>query len=426
MDIVSRVKNICLSPTTEWPVIASETTSTGELMTGYAIPLVAIGVVCGFIGKSLVGTSTIFLGTIRMPIVAGLALAAFGFVMGIVGIFIVSFIIDALAPTFGGQKSSGQALKVAVYAYTPVWVAGVLNIVPALGLLGILAALYALYLLYLGLPRLMKCPEDKAIGYTAVVVVCAIVITFVVGAVGTMVVGAGVLGAGMAGSTGSWGLSGPSARSSPASSEVQFDKNSPLGKLQEFGKKMEESNKKMEAAQKSGDPNAQMTAATEALGTLFGGGKRVNPIEIDQLKPFVPETFAGLPRKSNSAAKTGIAGLMVSKAEATYGDGAARRVTLEISDTGGVSGLMGLASWVGVEEDKEDEYGFERTHKVNGRLIHEKGAKQGGSNEFGIVLGDRFVVSAKGTGVELSDLKNAVSGLALARLESMKDVGAQK
>jgi len=42
------------------------------------------------------------------------------------------------------------------------------------------------------------------------------------------------------------------------------------------------------------DGGAQASAAVEALGTILGGGKRVDPIGIDQLKPFVPETFAGL------------------------------------------------------------------------------------------------------------------------------------
>ena len=101
-------------------------------------------------------------------------------------------------------------------------------------------------------------------------------------------------------------------------------------------------------------------------------------------------------------------------------------MTLEISDTGGVSGLMGLASWAGVEGEKEDDSGAEKTQKVGGRLVHERTSKTGGTNEFGIVLGDRFVVSAKGHGVGLAELKAAMSALDLAKLEAMKDVGVQK
>src|SRR5262249_13757361 len=137
----------------------------------------------------------------------------------------------------------------------------------------------------------------------------------------------------------------------------------------------------------------------------------------------VPDTFADLPRRTSNIEKNGIAGLMVSKAEATYGDSGGRQVRLEISDTGGVSGLVALAGWAGVQGEKEDENSVEQTQKVNGRLVHEKRSKQGGSNEYAIVLGDRFVVSAEGRGVDIGALKSAVGSLELAKLEAMKSAG---
>src|SRR5690349_6588975 len=103
---------------------------------------------------------------------------------------------------------------------------------------------------------------------------------------------------------------------------------------------MEESNKKMEAAQKSGDSQAAANAAMETLGTLLGGGKRVDPLEIDQIKTFLPPTLAGFQKQGpGSAEKNGFAAMMVSKAEAKYSDGS-KTVTVEVSDSGGASGLM--------------------------------------------------------------------------------------
>jgi len=159
----------------------------------------------------------------------------------------------------------------------------------------------------------------------------------------------------------------------------------------------------------------------------MGGGKKVDPIGIDQLKPFIPETFAGLAKVSSNAEKTGAMGLMVSKAQAKYGDSEKNRVTLDISDTGGASGLLGMAGWMGVQGEKEDDNGFERTKNENGRMVHEKGSKRtGGRNEVSVVLGGRFIVSAKGHGIDLATLKTAIAGLDLAKLEAMKDVGVQK
>ncbi len=424
MDLVQRAKNICLAPQTEWPVIAGETTPTADLIKGYVLPLAAIGAVAGFLGGSFVGLSLPFVGRVRTPILSGLSLAIFGLVMSVVAVFVIGFIVNALAPTFGGEKNQAQALKVVVYVYTPGWVAGVLRILPALGLLALLAALYGLYLLYLGLPVMMKCPKEKAAGYTIVVVVCAIAFSIVVGIIGGLFGAAGVMGAGAIGALG--GASGQTASSAPASQAAKPDPNSALGRLQALSNSLDQANQKMQDAQAKGDTAGQTAAAMQGLGALLGGGSRVEPVDIDQLKPLLPETFAGLARRSSKAEKNGVLGLSVSNAEAEYGDGNAKSVTLDISDSGGMSGLVGLAGWAGAVGEKEDENGSEKTTKENGRLVHEEVSKNGGTNEFDIVIGDRFVVGAKGDGVDINALRTAVAGLDLAKLESMKDAGVQK
>ena len=125
---------------------------------------------------------------------------------------------------------------------------------------------------------------------------------------------------------------------------------------------MEQSNRKMEAAQKSGDPGAQTAAAMEQLGTLMGGGRRVNPVDIDQLKPFIPQTFAGLPKVSSNAEKSGVAGLMVSKAAATYGD-RAKRACRSTCPTPAGRGCARARRPGGHPGRAEDDNGFERTQR---------------------------------------------------------------
>jgi hypothetical protein len=186
-SLIERVKNICVSPDAEWSVIDGESASTGSLITGYVVPLAVVNAVAAFIGRSIVGVTLPFVGgTYRVPIVSGLVAAVLGVVLTVVGVVVCASVIDALAPTFGAQKNNMQAIKVAAYAPTAAWVAGILQIIPALALLAILGALYTLYLLYLGLPKLMKCPPDKAMGYTVVVVLATIVIFFVISMVSTM------------------------------------------------------------------------------------------------------------------------------------------------------------------------------------------------------------------------------------------------
>ena len=98
------------------------------------------------------------------------------------GTYVLALVIDALAPTFSGQRSQIQALKLAAYSLTAAWLAGIFALIPELRLLGLLG-LYSLYLLYGGLPVLMKPSGDKTLPYTAVVVVAAFVLFLIIGSV---------------------------------------------------------------------------------------------------------------------------------------------------------------------------------------------------------------------------------------------------
>ncbi|MEO5677157.1 MAG: Yip1 family protein, partial [Usitatibacter sp.] len=360
MNLIERAKNIVLSPKTEWEAIAADPTPTPQLITGYVLPLAAVAAVAAFIGIVFVGQSLGPLGTVRLPLITGLVGLIFQLVMAVAMVFLLGFIIDALAPTFGGQKSLAQAVKVAAYAYTPVWIVGILSIIPALGLLGILAALYAIYLVYLGLPRLMKSPQEKSVAYTAVVIVVAIVLGLVLAAVGGM-------------------LTAPAMMASHlgAAPSVTYDKDSRMGKLDDFGRKMEAAGKRMEDAQKSGDTKAQMEAAMGALGTAISGGKGVEPVQLDLLKPFVPEKFAGLPRTSMRADRSGVAGLMAAKVAGDYADESGKRVKLEVVDTGGAAGLTGLAAWamLGASESENDQR-TERMRREGNRMVREESSKR--------------------------------------------------
>lgn len=402
MKLVDRAKNVLLTPRTEWDAIAADATPTQQLIVGYVLPLAAVAAVAAFIGQVFVGISAPLVGTYKVGMLAGLAGLVLALVMAVVMVFVIGFIADALAPSFGGQKNMGQAVKVAAYSFTPVWVVGILAIIPALGLLALLAALYAIYLIYRGLPKLMKAPQEKAAGYTAVVVLAAIIVWVVVGTITAMVTGPFMMaGAALGGRAG-----------------VTYDKDSPAGKLEDFARKMEEQGRKMEQAQKSGDTGKQMEAALGALGTALSGGKGVEPVQVDALKPFVPEKFAGLPRADLRTERSGVAGLMVAKAEAEYGEGD-RSVRLEVTDTGGAAGLLGMAAWLGVQGEKEDSNRREVTRREGTRVVHEEIDKRGGRNEYTVVLGSRFVVSAEGN-VDIAALKSAVGGLDLGKLEQLK------
>lgn len=181
MNLLDRVKNILLHPREEWQVIDAEPTTPAELYKEYIIPLAAIGPVASAIGALVFGYRA-FGMSYRPPFGTVLSSTFVTYLLTLGGVYVLALIIDALAPNFGGTSNQMQALKAAAYSSTASWVAGAFGLIPPLGWLGILG-LYSLYLLYLGLPVLMKVPEDKAMGYTAVVVIAAILLFLVIGLV---------------------------------------------------------------------------------------------------------------------------------------------------------------------------------------------------------------------------------------------------
>ncbi|NVM87132.1 hypothetical protein FHT32_000755 [Variovorax sp. SG517] len=174
MNLVERVQAILLKPKATWPEIDAEPADAASLYKNYVMILALIPALASFIGLSLIGIGA-FGVSFRVPLASGLANMVVGYVLSLVMVFVLALIIDAMAPTFEGTKSQIGALKLSAYASTAAFVGGVFSLLPSLSVLGALAALYGIYLLYTGLPVLMKCPPDKAVAYTAVVVVCAIV-----------------------------------------------------------------------------------------------------------------------------------------------------------------------------------------------------------------------------------------------------------
>lgn len=406
MNLVERAKNIVLTPKSEWETVSNEPTTNAALYKGYIVPLSAIGPIAGFIGMSIVGITLPFVGTYRVPFVSGLSSALVSFVFGLVAIYLLALLINALAPTFGGEKNQMQALKVAAFSYTPAWVASVLLVMPSLGILVVLAGLYSIYVLYLGLPVLMKAPKEKAVPYTAVVVICAIVLTFVVGAVASAFTGPGL---------------GAAVGNIPGAST---ESNDALAKLEKMGADMEAASKKMEEAAKSGNPQAQADAAGAMLSAALGGGQ-FEVVDQNILKGLLPETLAGLKRTALEAEKTGLGGLNVSTANGEYGDDQGRSIRLTVTDGGGVAAFGMLAGWAMVEQERQTDYGYEKTGKVDGRPTHEVFSKDGES-EYSVLVGNRFVVEARGQQVDMKALKQAVASVDLAKLDSMKGVGAKK
>jgi hypothetical protein len=176
-SLVSRAKGIMLEPRATWKEVDTEFTKPGEVWGKYILPLAAIGAIARAVGILIFGKPIAFTSlTNPVSVQTGVVSGIVTLVVSLVSVFALTKIISLMAPGFGGQRNDVQALKVAAYSSTATWVGGIFTLVPALNPVFYIVSLYSLVLMYLGLPILMKVPQDRAMGYTAVVIIISIVV----------------------------------------------------------------------------------------------------------------------------------------------------------------------------------------------------------------------------------------------------------
>lgn len=374
-SIVERAKAILLKPAAEWPRIAASAETPGEMITRYAVPLAAVGPLAAFVHGQVFGYGA--LGFSWKPgLTAGLGSAVATYVLGLVGVIVLALIAAWLAPKFSGVSNRAAAFKLVIYGSTAAWLAGIAQLLPGLGLLG-LAGLYSLYLYYLGATPVMKVPQDKAAGYTAVTIACAVVLYLVIG---------GVSGAflTMMGST--------TAITAPDSGKVSGALSIPgVGKV---------------------DLDKVQQAADQLEAQSKGEAKAVAP---DALKDLLPAAIGPFQR---TGVESGAVGGLGSNATGTYENGD-KRFTLRITDMSAVGALAGLGAAMGVSQSKEDADGYERTGVVNGQMQSEKWNNADQSGSFGRAIANRFMVEAEGDAGSIDQLKAAVATVDAGKLAGL-------
>jgi hypothetical protein len=161
MNLVDRIKGMLVEPRREWVTVAAEPATAQSLYTGWIMILAAVGPIALLLAMH------------------SIQFALAQYVLSLITTFVLAVIVDALAPTFGGTKDFVASLKLVAYSYTAAWLSGVFLLLGMLGyLLTLVATVYAFYTFVLGAPVLGKSSSEKAIPFTLVVVLCAIVLAF--------------------------------------------------------------------------------------------------------------------------------------------------------------------------------------------------------------------------------------------------------
>lgn len=198
-------------------------------------------------------------------------------------------------------------------------------------------------------------------------------------------------------------------------SKAQRDAEAAAKTLEDLGKQMGQA--VTDAGKAAGD--------VAASGSLEG--KATDAVDFRELKALLPDELGGMARKSSEGQKSGAMGFTLSMAEARYEKDSGGRIKLTITDAGAVAGMAAMAmyAWAGMEIDKEDENGYEKTTTIKGYRGYEKFNKSGNSSELSLIVANRFIVQLDGDDVSVDDLKSALDKIDFGKLEGMKNVGVK-
>ena len=437
--LVARVKGILLSPRAEWSVIAAEPTGAGALITGYVLPLAAVAAIVSFIRMSVIGIRVPFGDAIRVPVTAGLMQAVLSCVMAVAGVGLVALIINLLAPSFGGTRDARRALQTSAYSMTAAFLGSLLSLLPLGTLMLLLAGLYGIYTLSLGLPVVMRSKPEKAVGYTAAVVICTILTGMILGVLITTLGVTGRVGIGAFGSAASREAE-QQARQQQAANTVgnviggilgtddkgKSDIGGAIQNLAQAGRQIEQHDQatgNTRGAPDAADAQQAMGAAGGLLGALahsLGGEHRHDPVDFHTLQGLLPSSMSGMQRSSPKGEANAALGIKTTSAEVDFSGNGNARVNVSIKDASALSALAGLADMADSQVSEQGD-SYEKNESLSGQTVHEKWDASTRHGELSLIVAKRFGVDVSGDNVDMNVLKNTLAQVDLGKLESMKD-----
>jgi len=147
-------------------------------------------------------------------------------------------------------------------------------------------------------------------------------------------------------------------------------------------------------------------------------GKAYEPVSFRELQGFFPDVSGWEKEKPTGESMT--APVRFSQAETAYTQGDAR-IEVKIVDTA-MSKMLTLPyqMFMMTGYEKETSSGYEKAAKVGGNPGWEKWDSESKRAELGVIVGQRFVVTADGNGADVKTVQGVLAKMDLAKLAALK------
>ncbi len=181
--MIANALGLLVHPKSQWQVISEKKEFSLIYAIFYTAVLAVIPAIAWFYGVTEIGWTVGDGDRIIMTKDSALTIILLFYLTMVVAVCAIGYMIHWMSKTYGTDSSTAKGIAIAGFSATPLFIAGAVGFMPVFWLallIGISAVSYAVYLLYLGIPIVMKIPEERGFLFSsAVIAICLVFLTVI-------------------------------------------------------------------------------------------------------------------------------------------------------------------------------------------------------------------------------------------------------
>jgi len=178
--MIQHTFGLLVRPSAQWRAVADLPQSSLKTLILYPCFMAILPAVAWYYGTSQMGWNVGEHGeTIKLTAQSARQICILFYLSMVACIAIIGCFIHWMSNTYGAESTPTKGIVIAGLTATPLFLAGLVGFYPLLWidlLVGVTAISWSVYLMYLGIPIVMKIPEERGFLFSSAVLAIAMVI----------------------------------------------------------------------------------------------------------------------------------------------------------------------------------------------------------------------------------------------------------